>query len=135
MEHYGPVELNWGVYPEGLEYDAGGVWGEECIAPNVLAADAERAAHYKRNMEQRGSNNAYLYETSPERLRYAYGAGCMNPNCKCHNCHNSCYCKPGVRGQTALLSGAAAAAADRFGWKQIFLIVLAILLAAFIYRR
>jgi hypothetical protein len=95
-------QLNWGIYPQGLEYDAGGetACGEEGIAPKVIAADAERAAYAKRNMEERGGNNAYLYETTPKRLRYAYGVGCMNPECKCHNCQGSCSCaekKPPMR--------------------------------------
>lgn len=119
--------MEWGVYPEGLEYDAGGAtttgWGEQVIDPVMVARDAQRAAHYKRNMEQRGSNNAYLYETEPRRLRYAYGVGCMNPNCQSHNCHGDQFCAPasGVVGQ--------------FGWKQLFMLILAALIATFIYRR
>jgi len=91
-EGYGAENLEWGVYPVGLEFDAGGSCDEACIAPAAVAADVARGNYYKRNMEQRGNNNPYLYETVPQRLRYAYGTGCMNPDCKCQNCQGSCMC-------------------------------------------
>ncbi len=133
MEHYGPVELDWGVYPEGLQNDAGGFWGEECIAPKVLAEDAERAAYYKRNMEQRGGNNAYLYEVNPRRLRYAYGAGCMNPNCHCHKCQGPCFCEP--RQKKIFADPSLYYYQNTMNWRKIFIFVLAILIVAFFYKK
>lgn len=96
-EGYGSENLEWGVYPVGLEFDAGGSCGEASIAPAAVAADVARGNYYKRNMEQRGNNNPYLYEAVPERLRYAYGTGCMNADCKCQNCQGSCMCGGGAK--------------------------------------
>jgi len=97
-EGYGSENLEWGVYPVGLEFDAGGSCDEASIAPAAVAADVARGVYYKRNMEQRANNNPYLYEAVPQRLRYAYGTGCMNPDCKCQNCQGSCMCGGAKRG-------------------------------------
>lgn len=95
-ENYGDVKLDWGVYPMGLEYDGGGCAGDEG-APLADSANAARAANAQRNIEQRGTNNAFQYEACPERLRYAVGTGCMNPMCKCPNCQGDCKCmRPGM---------------------------------------
>jgi len=90
-EAYGPVRLDWGVYPLGEQYDDGGCpAGGRIDRPS--ASQRARVAHYKHNMEQRGGNNPYEFEACPQRLRYEVGTGCMNPGCMCHNCQGDCKC-------------------------------------------
>lgn len=97
-EQYGNVDLDWGVYPMGLQYDDGGCSGDS-YAPPADSGTANRAAMSLRNMQQRGSNNAYQYEDVPERLQYAVGTGCMNSMCKCPNCQGDCKCMRGMMKQ------------------------------------
>lgn len=90
-EQYGPVRLDWGVYPLGSHQDMGGC-PDGGIADGPTPDELARVAYAKRNMEQRGGNNPYQFEACPERLRYEVGTGCMNPGCMCHNCQGDCKC-------------------------------------------
>lgn len=95
-EQYGPVRLDWGVYPMGEQYDMGGCHAGAGDGGDMMHGPSHeeeaRVAHYKHNMEQRGGNNPYQFEACPERLRYEVGTGCMNPGCMCHNCQGDCKC-------------------------------------------
>jgi hypothetical protein len=114
----------------GLEFDSGGNCDEACIAPAATAEAVERANHYKRNMEERGNNNPYLYETVPQRLRYAYGAGCMNPDCKCVNCQGSCLCDPNKKKMMRLPN-----LKKPISWHLVLLVIVIVLVALYLKKK
>ena len=90
-EQYGPIRMDWGVYPLGEQHDDGGCPAEGKF-DQVTASQRARVAQSKHNMEMRGGNNPYEFEACPKRLRYEVGTGCMNPGCMCHNCQGDCKC-------------------------------------------
>lgn len=112
IEKYGNPRLVWGYYPLSADYNSGGCVGGCGPASPANAMAVARGAASKKNMEQRGGNNAFQFEQHPGYTQHEVGTGCYNPNCHCPNCQGNCICdkKGGLlslntRDPLALLSG------------------------------
>lgn len=125
------ANIEWGNYPIGIEHDDGGFFDEAAIAPEAVAEEKARGAYYRRLVEQRGTNNAYLYEREPERLRYAYGAGCMNNACKAKDCHYDQYCEKATDENVMTVMPTA----PKFSFRNVLMFVLFAVLAGYLYKK